>query len=257
MPALRIFLAGATGVIGIRLIPLLPLGARLDDHRGRLDHGGGRVAGLEAELLDRLARDQGDDPERPAGQLDLRDQAVDLNVDHGARQAVAGARVHRRLAVAQQPLELAHRQPAVAAAALELHAPLSLPPAQGLDAHPEGGGDGSDADGVVHAVAGCPLRKRTPPFEGALLDVAGGQVSRGQLPMTAVCDGSSDTPTRVPGAGGGVPSSPRAVIDWPMSTRISQWPGARRASVTTPDAAGSSGATRRVPDAHAAIQTRP
>src|ERR671931_2214403 len=72
--------------------PLQEHGCRFDDRRRRR-------ARLEPELLDRLARDDRDDPKRARLELDLREQPFDLHLADGAAEAIA----RRQLAMLSAP----------------------------------------------------------------------------------------------------------------------------------------------------------
>ena len=76
--------------------------ARLDDHGRRLDDGRGGVAGLEPEVVGRLARHQRDDPKGAADHVDLGHDGVALDRDDGALQPVARTRERCRAALSQQ-----------------------------------------------------------------------------------------------------------------------------------------------------------
>src|SRR5262249_5522243 len=125
--------------------PERPRGARraavatlvLDHDRGRLDDRGGRHALLEPELLDRVARDDRDETDRVADDhLDLRHQALDLDVGDDCVEAVACTQV-RGARLAAEPLDLARRHhPAVALVALGPDAALTVPAAQRVDTDP-------------------------------------------------------------------------------------------------------------------------
>src|SRR5579884_3877861 len=118
----------------------------LHHHRRRLDDRGRGHPGLEAEVLDRVARDDGDEPHRVADDhLDLRHQALDLHVGDDRVEAVAGAQVCRAR-LAAQALDLARRDDAaVALVALGADASLAVPAAERVDADPEGLGGFADA----------------------------------------------------------------------------------------------------------------
>ena len=122
----------------------------LDDHRCRLDDGGGGVPGLEPEVLGRLARHQRHDPVGTAGEVDLRHHAVHLDGEHGAGHAVAGAGLPAGRALAQQPGQFVGAQEPLAAVALEGQAAVALPAAQRVDAHPERLGGRPDPQQVLH-----------------------------------------------------------------------------------------------------------
>ena len=89
-----------------------------------------------------------------AGQLDLGHHAVPLDGDDDAGQPVAGAR--RTVAARQRREEagqLAGRQDALVAAALEGDPALRLPAAQGVDADAHALGHLTDAQVVDHGVS--------------------------------------------------------------------------------------------------------
>jgi DNA-binding response OmpR family regulator len=64
----------------------------LDDHVGRLDHRGRRLAHLEPQLVGGVAAHQRHDAVVATGELDLGHDAVALDCHHDAGEPVAGAR---------------------------------------------------------------------------------------------------------------------------------------------------------------------
>src|SRR5581483_12070941 len=85
------------------------------------------------------ARDDGDEPHRVAhDHLDLRDQPLDLHVGDRRVEAVARREV-RRAGLAAQAVDLARRDDApVRPVALGPDPALPVPPADRVDADPEG-----------------------------------------------------------------------------------------------------------------------
>src|SRR5262245_21856688 len=119
-------------------IPLTPrLLSALDHHRRRLDDGSRRHTGLESELVDGIAGDDRDQPDRIAdNELDLCDQPVDLHVGDDALEAIARAEM-RTVRVPPQAFDLARGNGTpVRVVALGLDASLPIPASQRVDADP-------------------------------------------------------------------------------------------------------------------------
>src|SRR3954451_23941110 len=110
----------------------------LHHHGGRLDDGGRRHPGLESELVDSIARHDGDDA-RGLGhrQLDLREQPLDAHLGHGAAQAVSRTHV-LQAGIAAEPLDLLPgHEPPVRAVARRADAAVAIPAPERGDADPE------------------------------------------------------------------------------------------------------------------------
>src|SRR6476620_2549816 len=116
------------------------LSSVLEDHVRRLDDRGRGHSVLEPELLDSVARDDGDEADGVADHdLDLRHEAVDLDVGDDPVEAVAGADV-RPAAVAAHAVDLGGRyDPPVAPVALDLESAGLVPATERVEADAEGG----------------------------------------------------------------------------------------------------------------------
>src|SRR5207302_7361472 len=108
----------------------------LEHHRGRLDDRRRRRAGLETELVYRLARHDRDDAKRARVKLDLGEQALDLDLPDGAAEAVPGREL-ARLAPAQAGDLPGRDGAAVGGVSARADAAVPVPAPQGVDADPK------------------------------------------------------------------------------------------------------------------------